>query len=122
MATLTTLQRQLDKLDGDRSKVLKQKLGAIQRVLVKCVKCHKKSRLGTWFFVQGRWYAEPYSCIDGDHWNYSDTKVCHIVCPKCDGENYIYNHPQRYKIVELVDGHHFSTKEIFKEVTEKLER
>jgi hypothetical protein len=122
MDAITPLQRQLNKLDGDRSKVLKQKLEAIQRVLIKCVKCHKKSRLGTWSFVQGRWYVEPYSCADGDYWNYNKTETCHILCPKCSSENYIYNHPQKDKIVELVDGNHFSTTEIFKEVTEKFKR
>lgn len=122
MVAITTLQRQLDKLDNDRVEVLKQKLQAIQRVLVMCVKCRKKSRLGTWSFIQERWYVEPYSCAGGDYWNYSKTETCDITCPKCGVENYIYNHPQRNKIVELVDGHHFSTTDIFKEVTNKFDR
>ncbi|MBI2676650.1 MAG: hypothetical protein HYX21_01675 [Candidatus Yanofskybacteria bacterium] len=122
MAVITTLQRQLDKLDNDRVGVLKQKLQVIQRILVKYVKCHKKSRLGTWSFIQDRWYVEPYSCTGGDYWNYSKTETCDIVCPKCNSENYIYNHPQKDKIVELVDGHHFSTANIFKEVTENFKR
>ncbi|MBI2063960.1 MAG: hypothetical protein HYT65_03145 [Candidatus Yanofskybacteria bacterium] len=122
MATITAIQRKLDKLNADKSEVLKQKLEAIQRILVKCVKCHKKSRLGAWSFVQGRWYVEPYSCTGGDYWNFNKTETCHITCPKCGDENYIYNHPQKNKIVELVDGHHFSTEKIFKGVTEKFRR
>lgn len=120
MATITTLQHRLDKLDHDRVGTLKQKLQVIQRVLVKCVKCRKKSRLGTWSFTQGRWYVEPYSCTSGDYWKYNGTETCHIVCPKCGDENYIYNHPQKDKIVELVDCHHFCTEEIFKKVTQNF--
>ena len=120
MATISAIQRKLDKLDSDRSETLKQKLQAIQRSLVICIKCRKKSRLGSWAFIQGRHYIRPYSCNGGDYWVYSKTEVCEIICPKCGAENYIYNHPQRNKIVELVTVNPFSKEQIFKNVTEKF--
>ncbi len=122
MTKITAIQRKLDKLSSDRSEVLKLKLRAIQQILIKCVKCQKKSRLGAWSFIQGRWYVEPYSCTGGDYWNYNRTETCHITCPKCGEENYIYTHPQKDEIIESVDGHNFSAKEIFKEVTENFHK
>ena len=82
MTVITKLQHQLDKLDKVRAGILGQKLQAVQRVLVKCVKCHKKSRLGTWSFVQGRWYVEPYSCAGGDYWDYNKTETEFLIAAK----------------------------------------
>lgn len=122
MVTISAIQRKLDKLELDKSEILKQKLAIVRRVLLFCVKCNRKSRLGAWTFIQGRHYVRPFSCNGGDYWTYSKTETCDITCPKCGANNYIHIHPQRNKIVELITVNHFSLQEIFKNVTEKFHR
>ena len=120
MVTLSAIQRKLDKLDSYKSEVLKQKLEAVKRTLLVCVRCDKKSRLGAWSFIQSRHYVQPYSCNGGDYWTYSKTENCEITCPKCGANNYIYVHPQRNKIIDLLIVNPFSKEQIFKNVTEKF--
>ena len=119
MGNLAIVQGKLERLENKRRKVREEQRTIIKRSLIKCTACGKQSRLFSWSFIQNQYYVEPYSCTGGDYWLNSETRCCHIVCPKCGEEIYLYNHPQRDKIVELVDSHHFSKSELFQKVKEK---
>lgn len=112
-------QRELDKLNEKKKELLEKQRVAIQRTFIECESCKKKSRLGQWTFFQEHWYTAPFSCAGGDYWNTSDVKVCHIGCPKCGAENYIYNHFQKDKIINFIEKYPFCTEELFKEVQER---
>ncbi len=118
MNKLKRVIRQLNELNDVRKKIVSEKLQIVRRALIRCAECDKKSRLCVWVFVQDWWYEEPYGCTGGAEWRTSQTESCHIVCPKCGKENYIYNHPERTRIVDLIDvsASDFLKKDIFKAV------
>src|SRR3989338_3214362 len=101
MSDIAVIERRLTTLDSEKKDLLNAKLTAIGRRIIRCISCKKSSQLRLWTFIQDHWYERPYSCSGGDTWHTSKTELCHIVCPKCDTENYIYNHPQREKIINL---------------------
>jgi hypothetical protein len=113
------IERRIEKLEQEIIDLQNKKLEIIKAAYITCKKCNKKSRLGSWSFIQNMWYVPPYSCTGGDYWNNHETKTCHLVCPKCEAENYIYNHPQKELILELTDGNKFSKAEIFAKVIRK---
>lgn len=104
----------------EKLKVAKEDLHkAIRNTNILCAKCGKEAVLHTWKFIQDKYYVRPYSCNEGDYWTSSETKLCHIVCPGCGAENYIYNHPHCQNIVELVDSHGFNKRVLFDAVEER---
>ena len=61
--------------------------------------------------------------IGGAYWAYSQTSSCHIECPKCGIRNYICTHPEKGRLITLIDLHSFSKNNLFQEVEkEKGER
>jgi hypothetical protein len=122
MDQLTRVQRKLDRLDARRKEIIKEKLQAIQSVSIICSHCKQSVNLGKWSFIQTQWYTPPYSCTAGDYWNNSKPDTCYISCPECGKENYIYNHPQKAVIVELVTKQGFQTRNIFEKVEERQDR
>ncbi len=119
MPPLTVIERDLAALQTNQAQLYQRQLAAIRRKFIRCSKCHKNSRLASWSFIQGMFYVEPFSCTGGDYWLNSQTSSCHITCPKCGYENYIYNHPDRDRIVELLDKklNPHSKADAFKNVT-----
>ena len=122
MSNLVVVQNKLNRLENERKRAREEQRDIIRRSLIRCTVCRKQSRLFSWTFIQDKYYVEPYSCTGGDYWLNSETRGCHLVCPKCSGEIYLYNHPQRDRVVELVDSHHFSKKELFSKVMERAKR
>lgn len=122
MGKLAVVQDKLDRLENKRKRVKEEQRDVIRNSLIRCMMCSRRSRLSSWVFIQDQWYVRPYSCTDGDYWSPSATEVCHIVCPKCSKENYLYNHSQRDRIVELIDSHQFAKTDLFKEVEERRRR
>lgn len=116
-----TLKR-LDMLEKEQLNmagcIREQRLRVLQRQLIRCKHCGKRSRLGRWSFIQTHWYEAPYSCAGGDMWHRDETNLCHIVCPVCGEWNYIYNHPQRTLVVKTLDGYRLSPSNIFARVYE----
>ena len=109
--TLVPMNRELQSsqkalyLHSETKEALCKRLAdAIKNVFIRCEECGKKSKLRLWVFIQDHWYIEPRSCAEGDYWKAHPTETCHIRCPKCKGENYIYNHGQKCKIVHLIDS------------------
>ena len=101
-----------------------------QRILIRastiqCTKCKRRSQLCLWVFIQDHWYTQPHSCTEGDYWTPSKPETCHMVCPRCEAENYIYNHPQKEKIlrlIALVEENSLDMESVFKEITERHTR
>ena len=122
MSNLAVVQGKLDRLEDERKKVREEWRDIIRRSFINCTKCGKQSGLFSWTFIQDQYYIEPYSCTSGDYWLNSKTECCHVVCPKCGEEIYLYNHPRRDKIVELVDSRHFGKSELFQKVEERARR
>ncbi len=90
----------------------------IKRQYIFCLSCQKNSRFGSWIFIQERYYVPPRSCNDGDYWNNSEVDVCDLICPKCISNSYVYNHPNKDKIVYAVRKLCFTPREVFGEVRE----
>ncbi len=124
VAVLKKLNGELEELERQKKEVRAKQLKAIKSSLVKCsyANCGKTSKLSGWIFIQRHWYISPHGCMGGDYWKKSKTEVCNFVCPKCGGEHYIFNHPQRDKIVDLVDNFSLSISEIFQEAREVKEK
>jgi hypothetical protein len=122
MDQIRETQEKLDRLDEKRAELSKQKLEAIQAVPIACIACKQYTSLGDWIFIQKLWWVPPSGCTEGAYWKNHQTHTCDLRCPQCSYENYIYNHPQKAKIVELVDHHGFYEKKIFKNVEERFEK
>ncbi|HAU07552.1 MAG: hypothetical protein UW46_C0007G0017 [Candidatus Yanofskybacteria bacterium GW2011_GWF1_44_227] len=116
MDVISAAERELDVLRVQKDRIRNRQLEAIRRSFISCPKCHKESRLSNWTFIQIKWYTPPSGCTEGDYWNTSETKFCYLVCPKCGIESYVYVHPQKNKIVRLVDKSSFTTAQLFKTV------
>lgn len=119
MKTLAAVQKKLDELKKENRRVVEIKRDIIRHKFILCTGCRKKSLLFSWIFIQNTYYVAPDSCTGGDYWLHSETKCCHIICPKCDKKLYLYNHPQRDAIIGLIDSHEFFKKDLFREVREE---
>jgi len=117
--SLAATEVELARLENERQKVLAKQLRIIRGSFIKCAKCGENSKLFSWTFIQDMFYVEPYSCTGGDYWLNSETRCCHIVCPKCEGEIYLYNDPQRDKIVNLIKANPFGKDKLFHEVKKR---
>lgn len=122
MSAISAAERELDVLRAQKDRVRSRQLDGIRRSLISCPKCRKKSILSKWTFIKCFWYTPPRGCTEGDYWSYSGTKLCYMVCPKCQIDSYIYTHPQRKKIVGLIDGHGFVPSQIFEKVEKRHNR
>jgi len=91
----------------------------VGRTIVQCSLCRKRSRFGRFGFVQDYWYTQPSGCSGGDYWSRTEIKLCYIVCPECSVMNYIYQHPQREQIIDLIQNQGLERKEIFSTIWEK---
>lgn len=87
-----------------------------------CQGCKTVSELHTTAFIQDHWYTSPSSCNDGDRWNRNETKSCHILCLTCRHSNYLYNHPDRDVLVQMIDDLGLSKNRIFDRVFESYDR
>lgn len=116
MKSFATVQRKLKELENERKKVLAAKMDIIRRYYILCATCGVKSRLSRWVFIQDQYYVQPYSCNGGAYWKNYATQNCHILCPKCGTADYLFNHPQRDKIVNLTDSREFVKYDLFSEV------
>ncbi len=92
MSGTAVIERELKSLEAEKATLLNSKLIAVGRSFIRCISCKKASQLSRWIFIQDHWYERPYSCTGGDMWHASKTELCHIICPNCNTENYIYNH------------------------------
>ncbi|QQR82259.1 hypothetical protein IPJ70_03175 [Candidatus Campbellbacteria bacterium] len=79
--------------------ILQQKRNIARDISFTCEHCGRKAPLSQWVFIQSMYYVAPHGCTEGDYWVNSQTKVCHLCCPMCEWENYLYNHPEREKIL-----------------------
>lgn len=104
---------------GKESYLTEKKIPLIKRKRFACVHCQKVSPLGKFGFVQNWWHESPHSCNEGDTWHPSETNVCHLVCPKCNTKNYIYNHPKRDELVDLIDKQGINKEKIFSIIWEQ---
>lgn len=125
MRNLKVIDAELEQLKAKRTnefKILRdEQLTAIRRSLVQCVQCSKKSKLSQWTFIQNLWYSPAIRNEDGG-WQYHKTETCYITCPRCDGENYINNHPQKEKVIRLITSYSFRKDEIFQKVVERKDK
>ena len=102
-----------------QKEIHKKKLFLVRGSRIKCVHCGKQPSLRKFQFIQNEWYESPWSCNGGGNWHSSETKLCHIICPSCNKENYINNHPDVIKIVSLIGDYGLEKKEIFAVIWEK---
>jgi len=119
MSNLVVIQKKLDRLESKKITARREQRDIIKRSLIKCAKCNRKSQLSSWVFIQDMYYIQPFSCTGGDYWLNAKTRSCHIVCPKCSKETYLYRHSQKDKIVNLVDSYPFSKSELFQKVEQR---
>ncbi|MBI1957508.1 MAG: hypothetical protein HYS44_03590 [Candidatus Niyogibacteria bacterium] len=123
MRAIAKIDQAITGHEGEIRRLQKQKHAALRRTLITCEYCKKASPLSSWGFIQDHFYVAPYSCTEGDYWGETDVECCHLICPKCSQENYIYNHPQRKKIVRLTKQiPSFEWDQLFREVRERHER
>ncbi len=122
MTSLAATEKKMKVLQDEMKKVREEQRDIIRSYPVLCSKCKKMTKLSSWIFIQNRFYIEPHSCTAGDYWKDSETECCHIVCPECKEEAYLYRHSQRDQIVLLVDSYSFSKKELFDRVEKRAGR
>lgn len=67
-----------------------------------CEHCKVVSPLGACYFVQNHWYEGPHGCAGGACWHGTKVEGCHVACPSCGKQNYIYNHRQRAELQESI--------------------
>jgi ribosomal protein S27E len=125
MAVLERVKKEMAELteayNAAASKLTDRKREVIRRFIVRCRECGQGSRLSAWSFIQKLWYKRPSGCTEGDYWLPHNTETCDIVCPKCQDRNYLYNHPQRDRIVEFVASG-VAKEELFATVTEEQDK
>jgi ribosomal protein S27E len=102
-----------------REEILDKQYAVIKRYVVTCEHCGKSSTLGKWSFIQDYWYTPPRGCTEGDYWNATKTECCYIACPHCRVMNYIYNHPQKQKLLERIEPLRFDKEKVFAEIWEQ---
>lgn len=93
--------------------LLTRKILIIKTQLLSCTFCKKTSQVRLWGFIQTHLHIPPRGYIEKERCVLRGTRVCILVCPKCSHRNSIYVHPQREKIVGLVNSCGASPKEIF---------
>jgi len=122
MTRIEKAKARMASLIGKFKLAQEQLRSAVRNSLILCPRCKTKSALWMWTFIQDMHYVSPYSCNEGDYWSAQETKCCHLVCPKCNMETYIYNHPHVENIVELVDSHKFRKSVLFDAVVTRHNR
>lgn len=119
MGKMERIDSELKRLEKQKAKLSGKKSDILRNMLVKCVNCHKQSKICEWTFVQKYWYVRPSGCTEGDYWKHDEYDTCDIMCAKCSFQNYIYNHPQKTKILQIIkDNPSFGTNNLFKKVVE----
>ncbi|MCI0558139.1 MAG: hypothetical protein MN733_06560 [Nitrososphaera sp.] len=117
ISLLDTINARIAKFEKNytrrRETLLSEKTQIIRAYILRCVHCKDESALAEWGFIRDHYYVKPYSCTGGDYWVACKTDVCHLVCLKCRQENYIYNHPDRKQIVDLIDNQDIASNLIF---------
>ncbi len=113
MTALATIDRELARLHTRKAELEGAALLLARRSTILCKGCRKRSRVSSWTFEQQRHYIPPHGCTGGDYWMPSETRVCHIICGKCGFRDYIYNHKEREKIVQLADNERFGRRALF---------
>lgn len=114
--TIASIEKETKSLEDRLHKLQEKKKKAIRCTLVRCKKCRRKSSIRSWIFIQNQFYVRPYSCTRGDDWANTETRCCHIMCPRCNEKNYLYDHPQTNAIIALVRSAGFSKEDVFHEV------
>lgn len=108
-----TLETQILDLEKQITDLRNKQLSNAKRTLITCRTCKKSSVIGKWVFIYHLW-----SNSWDDHYNHSEPNTCHIVCPKCKHTNYIYNHPQKTKILNTIEPYKGCLSQLFGSVTE----
>jgi hypothetical protein len=85
--------------EKEMKRIQSEIIAEIKSQLFTCTHCKLTMPLESWSFIQNHWYTEPYGCTGGDYWNNSDMETCHVSCPQCGKQNYIYNHMQKVDLV-----------------------
>ncbi len=111
--TLKNLTQTEEEMRQNYEVLKKRFVDAARRSFILCIHCNKKSVLSSWTFIQNHWYEKPHGCLGGDNWWSSKKECCHISCPKCEKQNYLYNHPQKEKIVKILNDFRFNEEELF---------
>ena len=119
MSQLEAVDLKRQNLLGAQLALIQEECDTVKRIRFACVHCAKTSKLSRWDFVQDHWYEGPWGCMGGDTWHSSKTEVCHLACPHCRQMNYIYNHPERQKIVELCNRVAGRLSQVFTNVWDK---
>lgn len=125
MPLLGRVEREISELvaahNAALSKLNERKRQVIRRMFIRCRECRSASRLASWGFIQKLWYVRPTGCTEGDYWKHHETETCDLVCPKCRKRNYIYNHPQKERILAVtIKG--IGKAELFATVTEEHDK
>ena len=119
MSRLEAIDLKRENLLGAELALAQEEIDTVKLTRLTCTECKKTSRLAKWDYVQGHWYEGPWGCTGGDTWHSSKTEVCHLACPHCRQMNYIYNHPDRTKIVELCERVASRFSQVFTNVWDK---
>jgi hypothetical protein len=119
MNTPNEIDGELRVLHELEDELLVRKLEMLRNIEISCPYCKRPSKTQEWTFIQDQWYEGPHGCTGGDTWHDTQTECCHIVCPKCTRETYIYNHPDRDVIVKHIKESDFSKRELFGSVRER---
>ena len=90
-----------------------QKVTLVRNRKYSCPFCQHVGSLSTWGFLQGHTYTSPSGCSGGDYWTPNDTDVCHLICPACIKQVYIYNYTEKESLLYLIGSIGVEKKEIF---------
>lgn len=114
------LARKLAKIDAEVAahkaeitRLGRDKIAQAKNTIFTCGSCKKRVPFARCDFIQEHWYERPHSCNEGGSWNNSEVGFCHILCPLCLEENYIYTHTDREKILFLLAVHKLDPEAIF---------
>jgi len=107
------LERETRAFELFKAKNHEEKVAVIRKRVIGCPSCHAACQLKNWGFVQEYRYNRPHGCGEGGDHTAKDTNVCHLICPMCSEEIYIYNHNQRDQIVQMIDNEGVNKSEIF---------
>lgn len=78
VAAVTDLKNQLEKLEEQKTALLKE-IDCRRAALQILCSCGKKHRIKDLDLLVTHWYVQPYGCTDGDYWNEGEFQ---FVCPK----------------------------------------
>lgn len=80
--------------------------------------CGKSSELRLWTLELRQFWDNNTGSPCGGFWTTGTPELDNLICPKCSRINYIYNHPQKAKILTLRKAAGTKEIQIFKTTVE----